>query len=60
MHFSELLKAVAGARCQLPQDPEIESVVSDSRQVGPDALFVAIRGMGTATYGKPWSAARWR
>ncbi len=44
MHFSELLKAVAGARCQLPQDPKIESVVSDSRQVGPDALFVAIRG----------------
>jgi UDP-N-acetylmuramoyl-L-alanyl-D-glutamate--2,6-diaminopimelate ligase len=45
MKLSELILALPDAHLSLPpHDPEIRSVASDSRQVRPGALFVAIRG----------------
>lgn len=44
MKLSELLAAVHGAKLVGPTDPEIRDVTTDSRQICPGDLFVAVPG----------------
>jgi UDP-N-acetylmuramoyl-L-alanyl-D-glutamate--2,6-diaminopimelate ligase len=44
MKLSELLAALPGAQIQGDLDLEVSGITADSRQAGPDTLFVAVRG----------------
>ncbi len=51
MKISKIVQGIEGAAISGGSDPEIKSVHYNSREVGPEGLFIAIRGLQTDGHG---------